>query len=271
MSSFREKAAEIKAAGESERGNFQPSGVPLRMYNFWLDNSESKKAAQISIGERKENFCHFWRVVAIWAPLLFVGKRLAKVVDHPATFVAIAIAIVALVVFGGVTSEAFREILIIISIAVGILAAAFGLFAAVYAIVDHYAEDTDAVMNKILGWFAGTITVIAIGTLLTALIIENPVATITTIVSIAIAVGLGFILVGPISDFIAGRRKIAKAKYEQRIQDIIDGKIKVNLKSEPREPNIIEKFLTGFGDFIILIAQVVRVNKWKICPFVEVK
>ena len=35
MSKFRERAAEVKAAGEEARGDFTPNGVPKRMYQWW--------------------------------------------------------------------------------------------------------------------------------------------------------------------------------------------------------------------------------------------
>src|SRR6478609_6954006 len=90
--SLRDKAREIKAEGESERGNFTPHGVPLRMYNYWLNSTDGKKALAIRVGIRKENFCHFWRVVAIWAPLLWIGRVLERVIFNPITGALVATA-----------------------------------------------------------------------------------------------------------------------------------------------------------------------------------
>jgi len=74
-SALRERTSEIIEAGKAERGNFEPTGVPLAMYNYWLGHSFTDRANRIRLGIRRENFCHFWRVVAIWAPLMFLVVR----------------------------------------------------------------------------------------------------------------------------------------------------------------------------------------------------
>src|SRR4051812_11756485 len=97
MSNLRTRASEIKAAGEAERGNFEPTGAPKRLYQYWLSHSTTSRADKVRTGLQRENFCHFWRVVAIWAPLMFLRRGVVKAAEN--RFVQIAVAIVLAVTF----------------------------------------------------------------------------------------------------------------------------------------------------------------------------
>lgn len=51
--SLRGKASEVLAEGVAQRGHFTPSGAPLRMYNYWLNNSVSNRALNIRTGVKR--------------------------------------------------------------------------------------------------------------------------------------------------------------------------------------------------------------------------
>jgi uncharacterized membrane protein len=37
-----------------------------------------------------------------------------------------------------------------------------------------------------------------------------------------------------------------------------------------KAPGVVKRFLSGVVDFLVLLAQIIRVKKWKICPLVEI-
>jgi hypothetical protein len=81
-----------------------------------------------------------------------------------------------------------------------------------------------------------------------------------------LALLVGFVaLMIYISEFVSGRRALARERAESRVRDddFTIGKGGV-VKDKPG-------FFTGVADFFILLGQIVRVKKWKICPLVEVK
>jgi len=305
--SFRDKAAAVKAEGVAERGNFTPHGVPLRVYNYWLENSRSNRALDIRLGERKENFCHFWRVVALWAPLRWLKNKANAFIEHPATgpallvlflaglvaacimfgsvlnvlgviaATAVAIALIAAGLAGGVTlamgEERAREYdmpernAAIVCSVLGLPTAIVGFLLAKGVILynRHLSEYS---MNIMLG-----LVVLAIVAFYVAIGVSEGwaallMASLGTVVVIGVAAGmiwLGVLL----SDYLSGKRKIAeRQRYEARSAYYDEhGEWPAPPK---REPGRIANFFRGLGDFIILLAQVIRVNKWKICPLVEV-
>jgi hypothetical protein len=65
----------------------------------------------------------------------------------------------------------------------------------------------------------------------------------------------------------------AKVRASAKIDAFLAGKISEDEfygRRAKRAPGRIAKFFKGAGDFCHLIFQVVRVKKWKICPFVEI-
>jgi hypothetical protein len=68
MSRLRDKVATLRRQGEERRGTYVPAvdGAPLRVYQWWHTKTNSDI--------ERDNFCHYWRVVVFWAPLL--GVRL---------------------------------------------------------------------------------------------------------------------------------------------------------------------------------------------------
>ncbi len=71
MSIFGRKAEEIRKQGALERGEFNPTGKPRDMYLYWRATQKNPP--------KTENFCHFWRVVAIWAPLAYLRAGVVNV------------------------------------------------------------------------------------------------------------------------------------------------------------------------------------------------
>jgi hypothetical protein len=101
---------------------------------------------------------------------------------------------------------------------------------------------------------------------------------IITVAALVAAVPLFFIfrkVVSFLSDWVAGRRLVQEEKDEARREAFNNGEITYDEYIGRHIPNKFEiavaKFFRGLGDFVILIGQVIRVNKWKICPTVEVK
>lgn len=70
MSQLRQHATAVMQQGEAERRNWNPDvdSAHYKVYRWWLRRS-GKRIQQ-------ENFCHYWRVVFIWAPLRAVAKPL---------------------------------------------------------------------------------------------------------------------------------------------------------------------------------------------------
>ena len=88
MSKWREKTKSVRAQGEIQRRDWNPApdSVHLRMYQWW--QARSSRADDIS----RENFCHYWRVVMIWAPLRWVWPKLLILLGVAAV-VALAVGI----------------------------------------------------------------------------------------------------------------------------------------------------------------------------------
>lgn len=308
MTDLRKKAKEIKAAGEAERGNFQPSGAPLRLYNYWLRNTKSTKGLRIRLGEQRENFCHFWRVVAIWAPLMGLRRGFVRVAEHPITLVLLVLAAIVGVTVAGITSESFLEVfLIIVAVAIGFASVVAGIVGAISLL---HADDTarrdaelptrkPALILAVLGLpsflliflvgklinaiakvvkgreevcakiFLGSGVLIALGI---ALVTAGPVDTLIAVGVLAavFAVGLGAILLMAfLSDYVSGLRRQRKVKSAQAAE-AFRAEHGHYPSDVPREPSKIANFFSGIGDFVVFIGQIVRVNKWKICPLVEV-
>lgn len=303
--SFRDKAREVKEAGVAERGNFAPSGVPLRIYKWWLKESSSKRARAIKYGSRKENFCHFWRVVALWAPLRafwygflkaspWIGGLLGLcavgvlvwaathaafwLLIGQATLVVLGLALFAGGILGGISlgmspaernkNDMFPLVFaipaVILCLPVGILTYLFTK--AFYGYKNHLrAYDKPVLITALAALVSGVVLWVGLGAGWTALVTWLGVVALTLVV-IAVAIFAGVKL----SDYVSGRRALRRAAADQYVDEYFakHGELP---PVKVRKPSRIGKFFSGLGDFIILLAQVVRVNKWKICPIVEVE
>lgn len=302
--SFRDRAAEVKRAGEEARGDFTPTGAPLRLYKYWARHS--KRARLIE----RENFCHFWRVVAIWAPLMGIKRGISRVMTHTYALTGLAVAgvvgiaalmvmavswwlLVAVVVlpayligavFSGLTlgvEESFRELhdypqRTPLVYAVAVLT--FPLSGLVGG-VTYLATRWTPRMSKIAGWTG----VAVVGGLVASLfgiwiysegIWHFAVQFVLMITGLAVTLAAVILAGEGISTLRVYRKnkrdaRLAAEAAETRAR-IEAGDYDVFQAKPPREPGRVRRFFSGVGDFLVFTAQVVRVNKWKICPTVSI-
>lgn len=66
MSHLQLLTRELVRDADARRGTFTPTGVPYDIYRWWRQRTTRDIV--------RENFCHYWRVVLIWAPLMAVRK-----------------------------------------------------------------------------------------------------------------------------------------------------------------------------------------------------
>jgi hypothetical protein len=305
--SLREKAREVKEAGKAERKNVTPTGVPKRIYQWWLGESESKRARRIRNGTQKENFCHFWRVVLFWAPARKVAYGIDKYVLNGYVAAALAILFVAALLTIAILNPLDALEVVGVVILIG-LQAAGGLAGISAGLTDSQRREYDLLDDKpfiallfVLGFglalpfylvtrfvrfykerlipYNKRIGLSVLGLALVASTLIGGTALswhfVLVAATLAVAAGfvgvIGFFLIGHISDFIQGRRVLAK----KRTEDALAVYIAENGHAPVYKPSALEirlgKIFRGIGDFIVLVAQVIRVKKWGICPLVEIE
>lgn len=264
MSNLRSKAQEIRAAGEAERGNFTPHGVPKRMYQYWLANTNSVNGNRIRSGRRKENFCHFWRVVAIWAPLMFLADKGEKFVTSKAGIVSIALALLATLFFVVTSTIGWMDFLVGLGVGIAVVAGVMGLIVGGTWLHDNKPK----VLERI---FIGLVGVGVLG-LLTALVLDFGFIALAVVAGVIAGVAAFIFGVVMIGEWVSGVRAVAAEKREAEFDadDDHEAYQAPERKPLPAWLQVIGNFFKGVGDFLVLSAQIVRVKKWKICPIVEV-
>lgn len=227
---FKDKADDIYAKGVERRGQFNPDpgSAHLKAYLWWVENS------QLGEKPKRENFCHYWRVVLFWTPLIWLGFQAIAAVEW-------------------VLDRLPKR------------KANFDKKPSFYR---RHKSTIDSVgMSVLLAWCA--IMVIVILVMSAIAFWKNPVG---GLMILGIIVAVSAFVSGMV--FIIGRiTERAKVKDAARRQEFLDGKITLDEylgNKEKKAPGKIAKFFNGVGDFCHLIFQVVRVKKWKICPFVEI-
>lgn len=302
MTDFKTKAEQVKAAGIAERGNFQPHGAPLRLYNYWLEHSKSKKAYAIRWLDRKENFCHFWRVVVIWAPLMALVRGFKRALPVLSALL-LAGGLVALIVACIMSTDVLVLLGQVTLFLIGCAAVSFGLLCGVSAgntpddrLKHDLFEDRRVITAGFIVGLPGALisyTITWAVRLYNRYLLEHTAFVMVFLAGAAIAGILAFTTVvggwqvlvtvlalaawllavfalaswagGRIAERLAGQRALAAQErieyYEEHGEFPEDAE---------REPGRIARFFSGVGDFLILATQIVRVNKWKICPLVEV-
>lgn len=271
MSNFRSKAREIKAAGEAERGNFTPTGVPKRMYGYWLRNTTSVNGRRIREGRRKENFCHFWRVVAIWAPVMFLKNKAEDFVTSKVGAVSMVLAALAAIFLVVNSTIGFVDFLIGLGIGFAVIAAVMGLIVG----GTWLHENKPKALERI---FLGGIA-LAVLAFLVALVVDFGFIALAWVAGIIGGIALAVFILVKVGEWINGLRAIAREKArtadEEAWEKFYAGEgPDPSARPEPTPPPAwavaIGNFFRGIGDFLILAGQVVRVKKWKICPMVEI-
>lgn len=298
--SLRDKAREVKAAGEAERGNFTPHGKPKELYQWWLDESPSRKARKIRAGTMRENFCHYWRVVLFWVPL---RKAVYAVDKHEKVFGSILL----LPAIVGMLFVLFTNplaILTIIAMATGLVLSGGGIFAGVSAALsERQRNSADLMTNKkaivcffILGFWTAIpvflitsvirlyvehlseydktigLSLLVMGVLVATSVILGTsglgglLHVLLVLACAIVLIAFAVLVLVTVATYIDGKRSIAKARRRDRIAVYVAE----NGHAPVRQPSKVGKFFSAVGDFIVLLAQVVRVKKWKICPIVEI-
>jgi len=259
MSNFRKRTAEIVAAGEAKRGQWEPTGAPRRAYDYWLENSDSRKAEAIRWGNRKENFCHFWRVVAFWSPMLRMGKFMGR---HDGWFFGVfaaAVVLVVLTLLGSLIAD--------VGI-VNFLLGALG-FAGVVAVMGGLITGFVTLCEK----FPKVMGTIGLGLLALAVLAFNAAIYTDTLVGggivsfLILSVLVVFWKFDAIDAYFVGRAELKREQREAEWRERIESGEPV----EYREPGKVAKFFKSVGEFLMMFVQVIRVNKWKICPIVELE
>lgn len=300
---LRNKANEIKARGEAVRGDYSSKGAPKRLYDYWLDNSPSTKAARISAGMQRENFCHYWRVVFLWSWMLFLGLKFVDFADtHFGKVVLAALAFFAInalvtlpagpvvglailygFVFGvagcfagGLTGRQTREDTATEYSSKETLALRAGFVLGFYTAIPvffltflglHYpkaVEKTIYVVGALVG--VSLFIMLLIAAIIDFGLLGALLGLFTVVGSVALIVGAGIGL----GYLVESHQAKAQEKREAFVEKYVDehGTYPPN-EAFAKKPGPVKRFFSGVGDFIVLVAQVVRVNKWKICPLVE--
>jgi len=100
MSLLRNKSDEVVKKGVLDRGEFNPpaDSFHLKMYKYWERNT----GARIP---KTENFCHYWRVVALWSPLTFIREKFLDAIVVSTTWLILT----ALYVLGAIALGVFSS------------------------------------------------------------------------------------------------------------------------------------------------------------------
>lgn len=305
--SLREKAQEVKAAGEAQRGNWEPPEFSKKVYRYWAERSNNVPAG-------RENLCHFGRVFFIWAPLMVLRRGVRSVFENEyvqaTSLVLLAVALLAAIVLGAFTSTEFLAVL------AGIGVVAYSLIGVFTGTMLGNPTERAGMYENEVKWFkivAGLTFPLSIPTYL---VVHNFMklskstresvgvysvlgvaglailgAAVLAVVElgkwgIALVVGLpllglaGYLLLPLLADWISGLRATMEVRSERKRREWLD--------SEPtpeRTPTRFENWLgnafdavgdflraigRGIGDVVIFAAQFTRAKKLKICPFVDI-
>jgi cellulose synthase/poly-beta-1,6-N-acetylglucosamine synthase-like glycosyltransferase len=223
MSHIEKKTEAVLAEGRRNRETWTPTlgSTPLRHYMWWREQTNKHRG--------QENFCHFWRVVLIWAPLLRLKMSVEKIgvvkwlqskVDGDRLFLGFFL-----------TFAMVSLVFTCIKIAVGIW--------------------------EIFGWWS-------------------------ILVSPAILLGVACVVIGFfLLVFIVPSKLVDIYRARRRRRRIFVSSsseyVRLRLTSTREMPSRLHrvgKRAGSFGysvwDYLVLVVQVIRVKKWKICPLVEI-
>ena len=224
---FRDKAAEITAKGEARRGHFSPDAdsAHLKVYKWWVENSNYGETPQ------RENFCHYWRVVLIWSPLIWVAFK----------------------VIGGIewiTSKFPKRP------------------KERNSFFSKHKRGINKVLMGLLYVVLGLVILVTLVSLIMAFL-SAPLKGlfILGIIALATTVATGTTLI--VGKFVEKRREAYLQRREDWFDGKISDEEYFGTKAK-KAPGKISKFFKAVGDFCHLAFQAVRVKKWKICPFVEI-
>lgn len=269
VSKWRDKAREVKEAAEEERSNFQPreGSVPLKMYRYW----EGSTGAIVE----RENFCHYWRVVFIWAPLTWVWDHMTGV--YLSVIAAGVVAVVSLAtgswvpaaiaagfawVFGGLRTGAMLY-------TDQVKATGWRRKLLLTAGFPWWCVTKIKIPDKVVGWLVGA--VLGAATVLWIVAGTVQVGWWFPVVLAGAVVAIGVLISGVVwlINVMEARRNEAFMERKRRAEETGDWSLLYE-RRRAKAPGRLARAWSGFIDVLLLGAQVVRVKKWKICPTVTI-
>jgi len=258
--SFRGRASEVREKGKANRKNITLKGVPKKVYEYWLHNSESLRASRTLYGSRTENFCHAFWVVVFFAPSLFLFTKAADAVENPFVQIALGALAVGVLIAASILSDHFFIGLLLV---LGGALALAGLIVSIVFVVENYPESWKPLTGKItFGIFAAVVLAAAIW-LVTLLALEIHWWLLLAVVGAALVIGAGWVGAVLLSDYLDGREEYIAEKRQEYYDE--HGEFPPG-----KEAGKFKKFFLGLGDFLVLAGQFIRVKKWKFCPTVQV-
>lgn len=243
------KSQEILERGRQERATFtpEPGSAPTRAYQYWVNKRRNGEYP------KNENFCHFWRVILIWAPLAWLMTPVVAVVRR-APVLAVPFVWIGKKIAG--SSERTQNILFWSS--VSLTGAAILL-----SLVAGFISDPMA-MLFVFGSLIGIALIVALFTFIGGKLSERS---------------------RRLRERNAERRRRASEAawnafyngtgpnpYEEAKRELEATMADIKRRDEKFEKFFapVGKFFTAVGEYCLVIINAVRVNKWKICPLVTV-
>lgn len=259
---LEERQQFILKNGERNRGEYDPvpGSFPLKVYLWWKENGIHDINNKNGM---RENYCHYWRVVLIWAPLQFIllgffgliAKFAAPVYryfkNNPDQFLRRG---------GRATRDWFSD----------------------------HRDGIGTVANWAYVIFMGAVCLVFAATILFGLYLlatgGQLVATLITLaVIVALVAAVAFVIVKVKEAFErASERKLLanRAREDAWMNgEISDDEFFHRTPERPAGPvqrfflSVLDKVLNALDAIIALIKlafQAVRVTKWKICPMVKI-
>lgn len=231
------KTEQIVKQGRHERGRYdpEPGSVPYRLYQDYV-----RRGGYVP---DQENFCHFWRVVVFWAPAMWLRDHTVNT-DGFKSFVLSPAGRVLRGV-GRVISFPFRL-----------------LGRGITKIENHFNLDAEDIFMYILSG------------LLVASVLSMLVS-----LGVTKAWWMPFVVIAGFAAFcgvvigISALLENASEKRRKRLRDAIDsGELTLDQywALRVKKPGRVKRFFRGVGQLLVLLAQIIRVKKWKICPLVNI-
>lgn len=250
--SLRSKAGNIRTHANDTRGVITAHGVPLRIYNYWRDNTLD------NVGQ--ENLCHFVRVILFWAPLMWLGGVIRRY-RTALTAMAIAVGATAIVMCSMWWSD-FALALLWLAIVLFVLTCAIG---SGMLIKRYVPRVTSALLLKLT-------TYMSVGLLL-ALTVAWLVLGVIEYGWLFLAVFIGavamFGTVVALSIWLSYRAEKKELLRTVRDHEYFEQHGELPPVADSNT-NLVKRFFTGIGAFIVIIFEYVRASKLKVCPFVKV-
>ena len=286
MSIFRSKAEQVYAQGALERGEFTPTGAPKRVYQYWASHAKHVP--------KTENFCHFWRVVVFWAPLAWLREKVANLFSKSKTWYAIAAVVLTTIIALSIFVDPFFIMLIVAPyISAGVICAgetwrdpwsearvekpmlwtAPISYPAYFALNGIHKVDEDT-WFKILASAGGLLMLTFVGAALIDGYSEIGWWVLLWALAAPVAI-LALIAAGVTFSYLIDKYTHKRAEAREARRDAYwRGEISREEYYGTREPSRVALWLRAklrpVGEFILLFWNIVRVNKWKICPIVKI-